>query len=65
VAMFAPRNYRGPWKWYAADEWRKMLDAWVYFIFRIPGFRIIRHTARNLGKGFYYTIYLLVDSSYG
>jgi len=61
--MFFPRNYSGPWKWYAADEWRKMLDAWVYFIFRIPGFTVFRHTTRNLGKGFYYTydIYCFCD----
>ncbi len=53
VPMFAPQNYRGPWKWYAADEWRKMLDAWVYFIFKIPGFRIFKTTTRNLGKHFF------------
>ena len=56
--MFAPRNYRGHWKWCAADEWRKMLDAWVYFIFRIPGFTILKHTARNLGK----ELFIFVDS---
>jgi hypothetical protein len=50
VARFCPLNYRGAWLWYAADEWRKMFDAWVFFIFNIPGIEVFRTTTMGLGK---------------
>jgi len=50
VARFTPLNYRGAWLWYSADEWRKMFDAWVFFIFRIPGIEVFRTATMGLGK---------------
>jgi len=50
VARFCPLNYSGAWLWYAADEWRKMFDAWVFFIFNIHGIEVFRTTTMGLGK---------------
>ena len=35
--------------YYAADEWRKMFDAWSFFCFKIAGFEIVRTDRMGLG----------------
>ena len=51
MPQFRPENYHGNWMLGAADEWRKMLDAWAWFCFEMPGF-IIVHTP-DMGLGIY------------
>jgi hypothetical protein len=49
IPQFCPENYHGNWLLIASDEWRKMLDAWAWFCFQMPGFFIV-HTA-DMGLG--------------
>jgi hypothetical protein len=43
-------NYDCSIMYYAADEWRKMFDAWKFFCFKIPGFEIVRTPTMGLGS---------------
>ena len=43
-------DYDGSIMYYAADEWRKMFDAWNFFCFKIPGFEIVRTPTMGLGS---------------
>jgi hypothetical protein len=62
--MFAPPNYHGARKGYAAVECRKMFDAWVSFIFKIPDFQV--YTTTDMTLGMYYTtfIFSLINSNF-
>ena len=37
-------------KYFANNEWNKMMDAWVYFCFKIDGFEIFLTKTKGLGK---------------
>jgi hypothetical protein len=53
VTMFARVRSHGRWSLYVADEWRKMFDAWAFFIFKIPGFMVFRTQLMGLGMFIY------------
>ena len=36
-------------KYFAKNEWNKMMDAWVYFCFKIDGFEIFLTETKGLG----------------
>jgi hypothetical protein len=64
MPQFCPENYHGNWMLAAADEWRKMLDAWAWFCFEMPGFFIV-HTP-DKGFGIYKPVfkYVCIDVMY-
>ena len=35
---------------FGKNEWNKMMDAWVYFCFKIDGFEIFLTETKGLGK---------------
>ena len=60
IPQFCLENYHGNWLLVAADEWRKMLDAWAWFCFQMSGFFIVHPPDMGLGIVFFmYCRYLL------
>jgi hypothetical protein len=37
-------------RYFGKNEWNKMMDAWVYFCFKIDGFEIFLTETKGLGK---------------
>ena len=62
IPQFCPENYHGNWLLVAADEWRKMLDAWAWFCFQMPVFFIVHTPDMGLGILFFkYSKYPLIS----